>query len=351
MAWTPFKIIPQKFLGIDIGTSLIKIVELSRSGERRKLENYGEISALALYEKPFRTFEKSTLYLHSQEIAKAILAILTEAKIQTRKAYLSIPDFSTFYTSFWLPPMAAEELSEAVSFEARQHVPLPLSEVTLDWQIIEGSVQKETAHKILLVAVPNEVIHQYQTIANLVKLEVSALEAEVFGLVRALIKDKSIIGLLDIGAQSTTISIIKGGTLTVSHSFDIAGNEFTNQISKSLRIDYKEAGKLKKEQDLKNKGKLGEILKPIIDLILVEVEKISQNFYSSEREKIEKFILAGGTALLPGLKEYFSEKLNKEVEIANPFSDIFYPPILEKTLKKMGPAYAIAVGTALRGLR
>jgi type IV pilus assembly protein PilM len=352
MIWNPFKAAPQKFLGIDIGTSSIKIVELSRSGERKKLENYGEISALALYEKPFRTFEKNTLYLRSQEIAKAILAIFAEAGMQARQACLSIPDFSTFYTSFWLPAMTTEELPEAVSFEARQHIPLPLSEVTLDWQVIESetAAKNETSRKILLVAVPNEVINQYQAIANLIKLEISTLEAEVFGLTRALTTDKSTIGLLDIGAQSTTISIIKDGVLTVSHSFDIAGNEFANRISKALGVDLKEAEEVKKKQGLRGEERLREVLKPIIDLILSEVEKISQDFYSSERKKIEKFILAGGTAFLPGLKEYFSEKLKKEVEIASPFSNIFYPPILKETLEEMGPSYAIAIGAALRGL-
>ena len=92
------------------------------------------------------------------------------------------------------------------------------------------------------------------------------------------------------------------------------------------------------------------MLLPLIDLALKEIEMIAKNFHQIEGKEIQKFIIAGGTALLPGLKEYFEDYLKKEVEIANPFSKIFYPPILEKTLKKMGPAYAIAVGMALRGL-
>jgi len=93
-----------------------------------------------------------------------------------------------------------------------------------------------------------------------------------------------------------------------------------------------------------------EILLPLIDLILKEISTISKDFYQIEGKEVEKFIMAGGTSLIPGLREYFQDYLKKEVEIANPFSQIFYPPILEKEIKKMGPAYAIAVGMALRGL-
>lgn len=354
MPWFP-KILPKKCLGIDIGTSAIKVVELSRWGERIKLENYGEILAQALYQKPFRTFEKSTLLLSSQDVAKGIKAVISEAQIKTRKSIFSIPDFSSFFTNFELPAMTKEEIGQAVVFEARRHIPLPLAEVTIDWEIIKGEVdRKKTNLKILLVAVPNELIHQYQQIAEASQLELIALEAEVFGLLRSLIPEdeKGIISLIDIGAQSTTCSIIEKRTLIKSHSFDFGGNQLTEQIAKSLSLDYKTAENLKTKYGLgfEEEKSIRQLLLPLIDLALREIEKISKGFYQTEGKEIQKFIIAGGTSLLPGLKEYFEDYLQKEVEIANPFSKIFYPPILEETLKKMGPSYAIAVGMARRGL-
>ncbi len=352
MVFNPFKmLIPKKFLGIDIGTSFIKIVEISRFGHRRKLENYGSLSASVLYEKPFRTFEKSTLLLSSNDIAKAIRAIIEEAKINTSQAIFSIPDFSTFFTNFELPPMSKEELSQAVRFQARQHVPVPLAEVTLDWQTIGDG-------KILLVAVPNEVINQYQEIARISQLELVALEAEVFSLVRPLVdkEEEGPIVLVDIGARSTTSNIIDRKVLKKSHSFDMSGNELTRVVSKGLNIGYSEAESLKKKYGIAGSGQdregqeLRQILLPLIDVILKEVERVISNFYQKEKKEIQKVIIVGGTALLPGLEKYFRENLKKEVEIANPFSNIFYSPILEKTLKTMGPSYAIAVGAALRGL-
>ncbi|MEK7071906.1 MAG: type IV pilus assembly protein PilM [Patescibacteria group bacterium] len=342
------KFLPKRFLGVDIGTAAIKVVELSRWGDRRKLENYGEISAGVLYEKTFRTFDKSTLLLSSQNIAKAILAINESAKIKTKECIFSIPDFSTFFTNFDLPLMTKDELPEAVRYEARQHIPLPLGEVTLDWQVANNTDKL----KILLVAVPNEVINQYQEIAKMCELKLVSLEAEVFGLLRSLVpkEETKIVGLLDIGAQSTTYSIIDKGVLKVSHSFDLAGNELTEQIAKSLSIDYTQAENLKRKYGLQTDQNIKNIIAPLIDSILRETERISNNFLQSENKEVAKFIIAGGVALIPGIKEYFQEHSHKETEIANPFLNIYCPPILEKTLKEMGPSYAIATGLALRGL-
>ena len=361
MPWLK-KFLPKKSLGIDIGTSSIKMVELGSWGERRKLENYGEIASEVLYEKPFRTFEKSTLLLSSRDISRAILAVMEETKIKTRQATFSIPDFSSFFTTFELPPMTREELPQAVTYEARRHIPLPLGEVTIDWEVVEGRVsdEKKEKLKILLVAVPNEVINQYREIANFSNLELFALEAEVFGLLRSLIPkdEKRVISLVDIGAQSTTCSIIDKRVLKKSHSFDASGNQLTEQVAKSLSVDYKTAKDLKEKYGLQptlipwtiEARSIREILLPLVDLILREITEICRDFYQIEGKEVEKFIMAGGTSLIPGLREYFQDYLKKEVEIANPFSQIFYPPILEKEIKKMGPAYAIAVGMALRGL-
>lgn len=359
----PFRfLLPQKCLGVDIGTSFVKIVEISKLGSRRKLESYGSLTASVLYDKPFRTFEKNTLLLLDEDVARAISAIIEEAKIKTRRVVFSIPDFSSFFTNFDLPQMTEAELPQAVRYEARQHVPMPLSEVTLDWQIIEGHfLDKETVKtklKVLLVAVPNEVINQYREIARLAKLELVSLEAEVFGLLRSLVDEteKRPVVLVDIGSQSTTCSIVEKRMLKTSHSFDASGNEFTKIIAKGLNVTDQEAEIMKKQygllgsSDNETARHIRDILLPFVDMVLKEVELTMNNFSRERDREIQKIILAGGSAFLPGLKEYFFENLKKETEIANPFSKIFYPPILENTLRVIGPSYAVATGLALRGL-
>lgn len=342
-----FKFLPKSFLGIDIGTFAIKIVELSRWGQRISLKNYGEIKAATLYGQPFRKFEKNSLLLSSKDIARAIKAIVQEAKISTKQAAFSLPDFSSFFTQFELPPMSKEELPEAVQFEARKHVPLPLAEVLFDWQVLEGRFGEKTPFKILLVAVPKEAISQYQEIARLAQLQLVTLEAEVFGLIRATLSQQESNGtmiLLDIGAQSTTVNLVYRKTLRISHSMDVAGNNFTERIAQSLSIENEKAEEQKHAKGMQD-ATFAAVLSPIIDMLIGEVKKIAQDF-----SQVEKIIIGGGEAQLPGLKEYFEKNLAKPVEIAHPFRTIFYPPILENTLKEIGPSYAVAVGAALRSL-
>ena len=359
MRWFSFKFkkAPKNFLGIDIGTSSIKVVELSRKGQVIKLVNYGEIKTVSLQKTPFRIVEKDGLLLSDREIAVAIKEVLKEAGIQSREVNFSIPDFSSFFTSFKLPPMSQKELESAVRYEARSYIPLPLSEITLDWTVIEGKTSNKTEAplEILVVAIPNEVINQYQEIAALSGLQIKTLDAEVFALCRSLAKNKkTVVAIIDIGARSTTCNILENGDLKLSHSFNISGNELTEILSRSLEMEYEKAEELKKNLGLVGRLESGQsirdILLPLIDSILTEIKKIFQNYSQQRSKEIEEIILAGGTALLPGLKEYFSEELNKEMELANPFSRIEFPPILGETLQQMGPSYAIAVGLAMRGL-
>lgn len=341
--------LPKACLGIDIGTSALKVIELSRWAGRRSLKNYGELKAITLYDKPFRTFDKNTLILSSKDIARALRAIRQESKISSTRAVFSIPDFSSFFTSFELPPMTKAELPGAVDFEARKHVPMPLSEVIFDWQILSGRVKQNTPLKILLVAVPREVVNQYQEIATLAKLELVALEAEAFGLIRSITGEgEESMLVLDIGAQSTTINTVVLGKLHSSRSFDIAGNTFSERIARSLSITAKEADAKKAAKGIEDSDVL-EILTPLVDLIAAEIKKSAVSF--PKDIKPAKVVLAGGTAFLPGLREYLRKSTNIATEYAFPFRSVFYPPILESTIKVMGPSYAVAVGAALRGIQ
>lgn len=351
MAWFQFKFkkTPRSFLGIDIGTSAIKLLELGRRGKGIQLDNYGEIKTPSV--------RRDVLLLSNQQMARAIKAILREAGMQSRAVNFSIPDFSSFFTSFELPPMSAKELESAVRFEARSYIPLPLSEITLDWQVVEGQVLNKTKNplKILVAAIPNAVISQYQEIASVCGLEIKALEAEVFALSRSLAKNEAkITAIIDIGARSTTCNIFEKENLKISHSFNVSGNELTEILSRSLKVDYEKAEELKKKAGLfgfEDEAKdVKAVLLPLIDSIVAEMKKTFKNFHQQESREVEKLILAGGSALMPGLKEYFFQEFAKEIEIANPFKGILFPPILSDTLKEMGPSYAIAVGLALKGL-
>lgn len=344
---------PKKMVGIDIGTASIKIVEISRWGQGKTLENYGEIKSISLYKEGFRNIEKGSYLLQNHFVSRAVKAVLQEAKIRTKAVIFSIPDFSTFCTSFDLPPMSASELKEAVYYNAAQYIPLPLSETTLDWRLIGGTPgEKESTLKIFLVAIPNQIIHDYQTVAQMAGLELYAVEAETLGLARALAKEnKGKACLIDIGVQSTTISILDKNNLKSSYSFDFSGAQLTHSIASALGLGHTEAEELKNREGLTSlKEEISKTLYLLIDPLIIEVKKILLDFYQREGKEIDKIYLTGGTSSLPGLKEYFTEVLKMKAEIPNCFSELLYPPILEKTLNVMAPSFSVATGVALGGL-
>lgn len=346
-----FRFLPQNVLGIDVGTSLLKVVELSKWGERVSLKNYGALKASSLYDRPFRTFEKNTLLLSQEDIARALRAILQEAKIETRYAVFSIPDFSSFFTNFTLPPMTKEEVPGAVEFEARKHIPVPLSEVTFDWQIVDGHIGQNQSVGVLLVAVPNEVIAQYQEIARLAGLRLAAMEAEVFGLIRSSVGDeKEPVVMVDIGAQSTTMNAVVKGMLRMSHSVDVAGNSFTERLSQGLGIDRLEAERRKQEEGMGIMIGETPLLSPLIDVIINEVKRFIANFQQFANQEVKKLIVGGGAAILPGLREYVAGQVAMEVAVTDPFRSVYAPAALEGVLRDMGPSYAVAVGIAMREL-
>jgi len=348
----------KSFLGVDIGTSAIRLVELSRKKSNYFLSNYGEVSSSAFKKRPFRIFYKNTVSLSNKEIAEAIKSILDEANITTREVSFAIPDFASFFTSFEIPAMDEDEIPQAIQYEVRPYVPLPVNEVALDWIVIAGQ-PFSTPLKVLVVAIPNDIIVQYQEIAQLAELELKTLESEVFALARTVKKGlenrddaKKILGLLDIGARSTTCSVIENGLLKSSHSFQLGGNELNEVVAKSLNIDYNRGEELKNKKGLvpKDKEDIRKILTPLVDSILEEAKETFRHFFIEEGKEVEKIILAGGVSLMPGFKEYCSTSFGKPAIILDPFLNINCPKVLAKTLGEMGPSYAIAVGLALKGL-
>lgn len=354
MALNPFRMFfPKKMLGIDIGTSSIKVVEISKWGGGKTLENYGEIKSASLLKEPFRTYERGSYLLSSYYASRAIKAILDEARTKTKAAIFSIPDFSTFFVSFELPPMAENEISDAVRFNAPQYIPLPISETTLDWRLISGTPGDDRSNlKVLVVAVANQIVQEYQRVAQMAGLELYALEAEALAVVRSLIKDnKKIVCLIDLGVQSTTVNIVDKGVLKKSFSFDFAGNQLTYALAVALDKGYSDAEEIKRKEGLLSKEKtISDTLYLLIDPLLAQIKNIISEFYQTEGKQVERIDLTGGTANLPGLKEYFKEALKQDIEVPNCFSDFLYPPVLTQSLEEMSPRYSVAVGVAMGGL-
>jgi len=355
------KLFAKKFLGIDIGAASIKMVELEESGNKFILSNYGEISVdFAGENEDFLSPQKKTMAdFSASEIAEMIQAVLLEAKIKTRQCAFSIPDFSTFFTSFFLPGMTQKEIGAAVVFEARQHIPLPIDSVTIDWQLIGGDPGKSDKLEIAVTAIPNEIVAKYKEIALKAKLQLMLMEAEAFGLMQALIsrEESRAVCVVDIGVQSTVCSLAEKQSLRYSHSFDRGLDYLFNELGKRLPIDQAAFLAAKKNYGLKMISllepdvgeKMQDIIKEIFKPILREIEMFLKDCRQSSGIEPAKIILSGGASAVLETKKQFEDYFKKETAIAAPFAQIGYPKEIAGEVESIGPSYAVAAGMAQRG--
>lgn len=345
----------KRSLGIDIGTASVKLVQLAVDGNRLKLETYGEVWAT----KPNDEDPLPVFSLTDEEMGSMIGELVKAAKARPQNVTISVPVFSSFITLIELPALSQAELAEAIPYQARKYVPVPIEDVTLDWSISGRRTSAATDEKqpteifeVLLVAIPNEIVARYVKIASRAGLELKALESESFGLARGLIgSDKGLVCLVDVGASSTDITIIDEGTVRIAHNFDIAGIRLTSTIARSLSVSFARAEALKQERGLKQtvgERNISDIMLPLVDLIINEVSRFISDYAIKTNRKVTKVILSGGNARIPGMAEYFSQKLALPVTLANPFGSFIYPQQLEKRLHLIGPSYAVTIGMALR---
>lgn len=367
---------PKSFLGIDIGTSAIKVVQLSKARDTFQLDNYGEIKFSA-EEAPMEVYQQSSLKMLDEQVAELLKKIIVETGITATQAAFSLPVFSSFSTIIELPPMPKEDMEKAIQFEARQYVPIPISEVSLDSLVIgeEHKIHKENGAgaqkeassqnedhasapqkrkhvEVLLVAVPNEIKKKYQRIAELAGLDLIALEMETFPLARALLKgDPAITVIADVGARSTDICIVDNGFVRISHNFEFSGVDITKAYAEFAKSNFIEAEHAKKVTGLNlTPGQLSEAkaLVAIVDSIINEIDRIIHSYFNKTGREVKRVVLAGGVSYMPGFVDRLQEKLNTPVIIGNPFDHLVWQKELGKTLADIGPSFGVAVGLAMR---
>ena len=397
--WDIFKGKPKSFLGIDVGTSSIKVVQLSKERNRVKLDTYGQLETYAYAERFNDAIQTSSLKMLDSQVADLIKKLLRESKAVSRDVTMSIPIFSSFSTVIEIPPIPEKELERAIPFEARQYVPIPLAEVVLDWTIMkakeepkvekpkekekkdltaqageerkgeEGKAEeKKAAEKkeeeergreiksprlqILLTAVPKEVITKYNRIAKLAGLNLRGLEVETAASVRSILgNDKSTVLLMDFGARSTNINVIYNGYPVMSHSIDTAGFDLTKVLSQGMGVSLRRAEDLKKERGLKAglaEAEMISIMTPLVDKIFTETERIVNIYVRRTGKRLDRVVILGGGALLPGVEEYVSLRLGLPAVTGNSFARVIYPPILEPMIKEIGPMFSVAMGLGMR---
>lgn len=347
-----FKSPGDMMLGIDIGTASIKAVELAREkGGGIKLTNYG---TLEKGERNARdsTLQENSLKMFEADIARHLQTLLSSMGTKTRRAVLSIPTSSIFSTILDIPPMPEKEIAQALQFKARQYIPLPISSVSLDFVRVGD-------RKVLLLAIPKDIIQKYKAVCAACGLELVALEAEGMSAARALTAGDGENGapalVIDVGGRSTGIFIAERGTLYMQGQTDFAGSALTQGIAVGLGIAKRRAEDFKRERGMMNMGfgaeqELSTLLVPLVDAILNEVKRLRERYSTAYGKEAKRAIFQGGGANMPGFVEYAKRRLACEGEKAFPWKGILHETQAEAVLVPLGPILAVAAGAALRGL-
>ena len=351
-------------LGIDIGTAAIKIVELEKTGGRFALKNYGLFELRGTdTQSSGQGMDQSILKLPDQEIIWGLKELIKKSNIKSTSVIASIPSFSTFTTVIEMPYLSEQELAKALPFEARKYVPIPLSEVVLDWSIIDisnpvtlgvpGSSPRPATVQVFLAAVPKEETERYRRIMKGAGLDLKALELENTALTRALLgNDLSPTAIINIGGRSTSIVIVDKGYERISHNYEVGGFEITKSIARSLNVSIEKAEELKRKMGMNKADEniVNEAMISLIDMMAFETKKTISTYESLRKQKISRVLLVGGLTNMPSFVGYFKQKLNMEVYGANAFARIIYPESIKPVIQELANTFSIAAGLAMRDI-
>ncbi len=362
----------QSVLGIDIGSSSIKIVQLRKKGGKAVLETYGELSL-----GPYAGTEIGrATSLPNDKITEALRDLMKEANVTTKSAGLSISTGSSLLSFIRMPDLDQKQLAVMIPIEARKYIPVPITEVALDWWIMPkeetsfsdfekppapvssgapDNIPHEKSVDILLVVIHNDVLNRLNTISAGVGLEASFYEIEIFSSVRS-VADQNLesVMIFDMGAGSTKLYVIERGVLRASHTVNRGSQEITLALSHSLGLSVGDAEHIKRttgisaEQQDKN---IREVIVLNLDYIFSETARVMGAYERKYNKNISKIILTGGGSLLKGLLETARARFQTEVVLGDPFSKTTAPAFLEPVLRTAGPEFAVAIGIALRKLQ
>ncbi|NBV76684.1 type IV pilus assembly protein PilM [bacterium] len=359
----------ESVLGIDIGASSIKVVQLRNSHGAAVLETYGEIALAPYAKQPVGKAIKLT----PEQLAKAITDLVKEANVTSNKAGVSIPFSASLVTVIDLPQVGEDQLKRMVPIEARKYIPVPVSEVALDWFVIPKDTESDTfdhletaqtAHpkgeEVLLVAVHNDILRSYQEIMQNASISASFYEVEIFSAVRSSLgHGLAPVMIVDIGASTTKMYVVERGVVRLTHLLTVGGQHMSEYLARAMTWEFDKAERIKRERGLVDSGafstdendRIKSALLSTLTRVFTEVDRVLLSYGQRYNKNISHVVFAGGGASLPGLLDTAQASLNAEVEIAQPFSRTEAPAFLADALRQIGPGFAVAVGLALRKLK
>jgi type IV pilus assembly protein PilM len=341
----------QSAIGIDIGRSAVKIVELERNEEAPILKTYGEIQLGPYAEEPVG----ATVEFDSEVLQKAIVDVLRESGASATHGVLSLPLSAGFITVISITTREGEELASRIPVEARKFVPLPLQEVTLDWTPIGEAVENENGemqHQVLLVALQNESVLAYKVLLEQVDLAQQPLELAMFSTARVTATNDAV-AVIDLGAGVSKLYVYQGGMIAGIHRFTAGGAQVSKKISELLSVDFASAEELKRKAltDQTLAADIKRATAAVYDSSWQEMRRIITSFETSHGVAAMPVVLTGGVANTVGIEAAIGDVLQRPVTRSFPFAQVGYPAFMEDVLREIGPSFSISLGAALRHLQ
>jgi type IV pilus assembly protein PilM len=337
-------------VGLDIGSSSVKIVVLKETGKGYRLLNMG-IRPL-----PQEVIVDGAI-MDAGVISDTLRDMIREMKLKTKDVAVSVSGHSVIIKKIKVPEMTEEELEKNIQFEAEQYVPFDASEVNMDF-VIMGTVEGEGKMEVLLVVVKKDVINDITTVVTEAGLNPVVVDVDAFALqnmyeTNYVMNPEDVVALVNVGASTTNINIIRDGVSIFTRDISVGGNQFTESIQKQLQVSYDEAELLKKGESVGEKGPedVEPILGVISDNLGQEIQRSLDFFNSSNPDiQISRVSLCGGGAKVGKVIQAVEQRLGIQVEMVNPIEAIAYnkKKFDAQEIEDAGPMLGIGVGLAIR---
>ena len=358
------------FLGIDIGSSSAKIVQMRAAHGAAILETYGEIALGPYAGQPVGKVVKLT----PEKTAEALTDLMKEANVTARTGGLSIPFSSSLVSVIDLPKVDEDSLKRIIPIEARKYIPVPVSDVALDWFVIPQDSGDTSAfdqlqdknpirakgQEVLLVAIHNTTLRTYQSILETAGITASFYEIEIFSAIRsALGHGVAPVVVVDLGASTSKVYVVERGIVRMTHLVTLGGQHITESLARSLDWDFEKAERTKRERGFVNSSafssdendRVHTALLSTLSRVWSEVNRVLLSYGQRYNKNVSSVVLTGGGAALPGISEVAQQNLNVQVSIADPFGRTEAPAFLGTVLREIGPSFVVPVGLTLRKLK
>jgi type IV pilus assembly protein PilM len=339
---------PTKVVGIDFGSSSIKVVELESKDGAVSLSTYGELQLGPYADSALGAGVKLPL----NKKIEAIVDVLRESGVSAKDGVFAIPLADSFVTIVSLEASADEDISPRVNVEARKYIPVPITDVALEWSELPAvDPKKNLSREVLLAAIQNKSLGDINSILDTINLSSKPAEIELFCSMRAVTEvDDTSIAVIDLGASITKMYIFEKGFVRRLHRSHSGGVQATNNIASTLAVSFDVAENLKRNYNPADAQ--AQIIHQGIEKALSrgfdECKRVLREHEVRTGEAVGRIVLTGGGANYAGIIPYASYLLDREVVTANPFKKIMFPAFLEDTLIEIAPGFTVALGAALR---